>query len=330
VYRGKRPSKDELKVLAETMTQRAIAKKLDVHYNTVSNWLGYYGLPRREMYSGDTPPKETLLEMGKTMNRKEISESLGVSTTTTARWFKQYGLQKPIIRSQAMDLTGERFGKLIAIRPLEERTNSGQIRWLCKCDCGNTTTVTTSTLTSGHTRSCGCLQERIRDLTGQRFGRLTVISLLPERRNRAAVWRCSCDCGNFVDVIGGSLVSEGTRSCGCLARDIASSRKGPLSPSWNPDLTDEDRTARHDYSGYKEWRLMIYKRDNYTCQKCGSVGKKLNAHHIESFSGNPKLRTEMSNGITLCVDCHKDFHHKYSNYDNNREQFEEWMSEKDE
>lgn len=54
-----------------------------------------------------------------------------------------------------IDLSGQRFGKLIA----EERAATGRIRsWACKCDCGERTIVGTNKLTSGHTRSCGCIK----------------------------------------------------------------------------------------------------------------------------------------------------------------------------
>ena len=54
------------------------------------------------------------------------------------------------------DRTGERYGRLIAVG-LVGKNKSGQYLWKCQCDCGNKTIVTGSHLTSGHTRSCGCL-----------------------------------------------------------------------------------------------------------------------------------------------------------------------------
>lgn len=59
---------------------------------------------------------------------------------------------------------------------------------------------------------------------------------------------------------------------------------------------------------YKEWRMKIYLRDNFTCQICGEVGGELNAHHIRFFAKYPKLRFNVDNGITLCVSCHKEVH----------------------
>ena len=174
---------------------------------------------------------------------------------------------------------------------------------------------------------------KIKDLTGQKFGRLTVLGYTENRLRGGVVWRCLCSCGNTAFVISSDLTRHNTQSCGCLHREIVSARLsrlvGYLSPAWKPKLTDEERmqyqVRGRSISGYKEWRTSVYKRDDYTCQKCGERGgNKLNAHHIEGFADNPELRTELSNGITLCKDCHKDFHHLYG-YGSTRDKFEEWI-----
>ncbi|MFT8476623.1 MAG: hypothetical protein ABF682_04360 [Liquorilactobacillus sp.] len=54
-----------------------------------------------------------------------------------------------------IDLTGKRFGKLTVIEK-SGPNKSGNIKWVCKCDCGNTKIVNGSHLRSGHTKSCGC------------------------------------------------------------------------------------------------------------------------------------------------------------------------------
>ena len=56
-----------------------------------------------------------------------------------------------------IDLTGQRFGRLLAIEPTDEKRN-GKVKWLCRCDCGNTATVLNYNLLNRHTLSCGCLQ----------------------------------------------------------------------------------------------------------------------------------------------------------------------------
>jgi len=53
------------------------------------------------------------------------------------------------------DLSGNRFGKLVVLNRVAEITK--RVTWLCQCDCGNTTTVGSSALKRGVTKSCGCL-----------------------------------------------------------------------------------------------------------------------------------------------------------------------------
>lgn len=60
--------------------------------------------------------------------------------------------------SKNLDLTGQRFGRLVALEPSERRDARRSTWWICKCDCGNTKEVRTTCLTKGFTKSCGCLR----------------------------------------------------------------------------------------------------------------------------------------------------------------------------
>ena len=59
------------------------------------------------------------------------------------------------------------------------------------------------------------------DLTGKRFGKLSVEYKLPEKRNNKIIWHCKCDCGKYKDIAGSQLTKakSPTRSCGCLQKE---------------------------------------------------------------------------------------------------------------
>jgi len=83
-------------------------------------------------------------------------------------------------------------------------------------------------------------------------------------------------------------------------------QKGEDNPMWKGG--DSDRERRN--SEYRHWRLEVFKRDKFICQKCGyynGCGEKrrdLNAHHIVPWIESIELRYEVDNGITFCVPCH--------------------------
>lgn len=52
------------------------------------------------------------------------------------------------------------------------------------------------------------------------------------------------------------------------------------------------------------WRIAVFAKDDYTCQNCGKRGDYIQAHHIKPFAYFPELRFEISNGQTLCRECH--------------------------
>lgn len=125
------------------------------------------------------------------------------------------------IMPKKLDLTNQRFGRLVALRE-GPRNKSNRTTWICQCDCGNQVTVLTTQLTGGRTQSCGCLQkERTRlanqseDLSGKRYGRLTVIQRVPN----SSKWECLCDCGNKIITTTNHLNEKHTQSCGCLQKD---------------------------------------------------------------------------------------------------------------
>ena len=100
---------------------------------------------------------------------------------------------------------------------------------------------------------------------------------------------------------------------------------GKNSSSYNHNLTDEDRIRSRKTPENRAWRTVIYKNDDYICQKCSQVGIVLNAHHIESWDINEELRYIEDNGITFCKSCHVEFHKKYGYGKNTKEQLDEFL-----
>lgn len=140
------------------------------------------------------------------------------------------------------DLTGKRFGKLTVLYVDSERSKDGKVYWYCQCDCGSkpkSIQSTTLTRKKNGTKSCGCARNSKeakekakitresypKDITGLKFGRLTVINKTNIKSIRASdngayLWKCQCDCGQICYYSRYSLISEtGVRSCGCLYFD---------------------------------------------------------------------------------------------------------------
>ena len=107
--------------------------------------------------------------------------------------------------------------------------------------------------------------------------------------------------------------------------------KGENHHNWKGGITSESEKVRKSPE-YKKWREQVYKKDGYTCQKCGSKRSDLCAHHIRNFSHYEDLRFDIGNGITLCEKCHSpnftgSFHNKYGTKNNTKEQLEEFLLE---
>ena len=145
--------------------------------------------------------------------------------------------------------------------------------WSCECVCGTKQDVCQWNLTGGKTLSCGCLQRELAsdDLTGREFDRLTVERHAGKHANGThSVYLCRCWCGNRKVVMGQSLVSRATRSCGCLHKEAVSL---PLKDRQFDRLTAV-RVVKTDSAGRRYWLCVC---------ACGNE-KRVRASHLEDGS----------------------------------------------
>lgn len=143
------------------------------------------------------------------------------------------------------DLTGKQFGLWDVLYRDVGKHKTRDIRWICKCKCGTIKSVLGKYLRTGKTMSCGC--DKKVDLTGQRFGKLTVLETLYNYNGyKRATYRCVCDCGNEIYVKSAQIYKR--KDCGCVG-------------------------TRKDYTGHKFGKLtvleMLYNyKENVTYCRC--------------------------------------------------------------
>lgn len=124
---------------------------------------------------------------------------------------------------------GNKYGEWTVIAPAEDRiyidkrdnSEVHQHYWLCQCSCGTVRKVQEGPLRSGRSLQCG--KELKKNLIGQKFGRLTVISRADNKVSESGairiMYNCICDCGKNAVVGAGQLTSGKTKSCGCLLEE---------------------------------------------------------------------------------------------------------------
>ena len=171
----------------------------------------------------------------------------------------------------AMKLIGNKYNHLTIVGLDKERTYSNTNKYrhvycFASCDCNNNVkSYDLIAIKTGHTKSCGCSKFNnpliAEDLTGQTFGRLTVIKRDIERdKNRGAKggnahWLCQCSCGNpeLSSVSAYGLKNGISKSCGCLASEITAERNRLYSSKYNRPSLYKDNIQEEGKNGVMFW-----------------------------------------------------------------------------
>lgn len=168
------------------------------------------------------------------------------------------------MRRYRVDIKNRVFGRLTALKVVA----TGKKRvWRCRCVCGNYVRIPTFQLLHGLTKSCGCI--RIEDLTGMKFGRLTVLKLAS--RKNGTTWLCRCLCGRKKAVRARHL-KTGVDSCGCYtAEKLSVSRRLPHGFSARNRVIDwYRRNAKKKGLCFKLTRERVIELLGGDCFYCGA------------------------------------------------------------
>ena len=161
-----------------------------------------------------------------------------------------------------------------------------------------------------------------------KFGQKMIVNVcdLPPQSNVLVKVKCDhCGCEYDIKYCTYSKYNrDGKIYCRLCALHLFNS--GENNNRWNPNKTDEERETQREYPEYILFSKKVKARDNYLCQVCKNAEhKNLEVHHLDGYDWCKEKRTDVTNGITLCENCHKNFHAIYGKGNNTKDQFEEWI-----
>lgn len=204
-----------------------------------------------------------------------------------------------------------------------------RIRCICKCRIHNNKFESDwSNLSKGKgCPICGTekrIQKRIIPLEEKqkKVTKLNPNIILISKIRETTKYNCKCLIDNHEwAATWGSLLS-GYGCPECKRRNVT----GENSPTWNSNITSEEREIKRNYSNYRNFIKATMERDNYTCQVTGKRGCRLVVHHLNGYNWFKEGRTDINNAITVSYKVHNEFHKIYGKGNNTKEQFEEFIN----
>ena len=211
------------------------------------------------------------------------------------------------------NISGKKYGRLLVLNYAGNSSNR-IATWNCKCNCGKEVIVRGCSLRNGLTKSCGCIQKEraskmfLKDITGIRIGRLTVLRRLLNDKSNNTRWECKCKCGNIVNVRSGSLLNDRTKSCGCLHREKV--RKEPYYHLYSSIKRRKNYSESPNKLCSITFKQFLEFIKIKVCHYCGETVKWLeysgndgNHHQYNLDRKNNNLGYDVSNCVVCCPSC---------------------------
>ena len=158
----------------------------------------------------------------------------------------------------------------------------------------------------------------VKDVIGQKFGRLLVIEFIETRKAsnsknavKTSIWKCLCDCGNFVEIPLNRLVSGNTKSCGCIWKEKMRLPFGR--GAFNSLLDRYKRQAQKRGYSFELSEIEFKNLVNKNCYYCGKEpqqkSKPVGSFGLYVYNGIDRLDNTkdytIDNVITCCRRCNR-------------------------
>lgn len=254
----------------------------------------------------EAPPEVRLCECGcgqPTPMARETNRKLGHVKGRPLRFIWGHGNRKiPHPGNRRLFVkAGQRIGLSVVLEPeMSHETATQTVRAVrLRCDCGTEYVRRLSNvLRNGVTESCGSCP-RVDNLTGRRFGKLTVVRWVPSGatgRGRGGKWLCQCDCGNEVLLFPSFLTRGLNRGCGC-------GRFGPRPDNFRATFNRYRVGARERGLAWELTQNDFLRLTSLDCHYCGVAPGNVAGYFV--FSGIDRLDNDRGYSVDNCVPCCK-------------------------
>ena len=219
---------------------------------------------------------------------------------------------------KSIDLLDKIIGQLRVLY-FDSSSIKGKRKWICQCSCGNTKSVSTSSLRKQNpTLSCGCLKKtHFVDLTGQTFNKLTITQYLGKNKYKCHIYTCNCICGNQIIAEGNDVKSTRIKSCGRCTR-ISHNKKQDNSGLINTVYLQYKKAAKHRNISFNITKDFFLKTSQENCHYCGITPSRVRTYHRAhdtlqfTYNGLDRLNNDLgyeeSNIVPSCFICNQAKH----------------------